>query len=70
MGGFIEGMARRLRKHNGALLVGTQSVLDFEDSSRGKGSTPKLKLVHYAWLQWQRTRVAQRRWALECRSIY
>lgn len=33
MGGFIEGMARRLRKHNGALLIGTQSVKDFKKAA-------------------------------------
>ena len=33
MGGFIEGMARRLRKHNSALLVGTQSVGDFKKAA-------------------------------------
>lgn len=38
MGGFIEGMARRLRKHNGALLVGTQSVLDFETVAGAKAA--------------------------------
>ena len=32
MEGFIESMARRLRKYNGALLVGTQSLKDFERS--------------------------------------
>ena len=38
MGGFIEGMARRLRKHNGALLVGTQSVLDFETAAGARAA--------------------------------
>jgi conjugal transfer ATP-binding protein TraC len=38
MGGFIEGMARRLRKHNGALLVGTQSVLDFDTVAGAKAA--------------------------------
>jgi len=33
MEGFIESMARRLRKYNGALLVGTQSLKDFERSA-------------------------------------
>lgn len=32
MEGFIESMARRLRKYNGALVVGTQSLKDFERS--------------------------------------
>jgi len=32
MEGFIEGLSRRLRKYNGALLVGTQSIKDFERS--------------------------------------
>lgn len=32
MEGFIEGMARRLRKYNGALLVATQDLKDFENS--------------------------------------
>jgi len=32
MEGFIESLARRLRKYNGALLVGTQSPKDFERS--------------------------------------
>lgn len=32
MEGFIEGMARRLRKYNGALFVGTQGLKDFECS--------------------------------------
>lgn len=32
MEGFIESMARRLRKYNGALLVGTQSLKDFDRS--------------------------------------
>lgn len=34
MEGFIESMARRLRKYNGALIVGTQSLSDF-DRSKG-----------------------------------
>ncbi len=32
MEGFIESLARRLRKYNGALVVGTQSVKDFDRS--------------------------------------
>ena len=32
MEGFIESLARRLRKYNGALVVGTQSLKDFERS--------------------------------------
>ncbi len=32
MEGFIESLARRLRKYNGALVVGTQSIKDFERS--------------------------------------
>lgn len=32
MEGFIESMARRLRKYNGALLIGTQGLKDFERS--------------------------------------
>ncbi|NGX50729.1 MAG: hypothetical protein K1060chlam2_00579 [Chlamydiae bacterium] len=32
MEGFIESMARRLRKYNGALMVGTQSLKDFDCS--------------------------------------
>ena len=32
MEGFIESLARRLRKYNGALVVGTQSPKDFERS--------------------------------------
>ena len=32
MEGFIESMARRLRKYNGALFVGTQGLKDFEFS--------------------------------------
>jgi conjugal transfer ATP-binding protein TraC len=32
MEGFIEGMARRLRKYNGALLVATQDLKDFKNS--------------------------------------
>jgi len=32
MEGFIESLARRLRKYNGALLIGTQSLKDFERS--------------------------------------
>ena len=33
MEGFIESMARRLRKYNGSLFVGTQSLKDFESSA-------------------------------------
>lgn len=33
MEGFIESMSRRLRKYNGGLLVGTQSLDDFENSA-------------------------------------
>ncbi len=33
MEGFIESMARRLRKYNGALLIGTQGLKDFERSA-------------------------------------
>ena len=32
MEGFIESLARRLRKYNGSLIVGTQGVKDFERS--------------------------------------
>ncbi len=32
MEGFIESLARRLRKYNGALVVGTQGLKDFESS--------------------------------------
>lgn len=32
MEGFIESMARRLRKYNGALMVGTQGLKDFKQS--------------------------------------
>lgn len=32
MEGFIETLARRLRKYNGALVIGTQSLKDFERS--------------------------------------
>lgn len=32
MEGFIESLARRLRKYNGALVIGTQSLKDFERS--------------------------------------
>ena len=32
MEGFIESLARRLRKYNGSLLVGTQGLKDFERS--------------------------------------
>ena len=32
MEGFIESLSRRLRKYNGALVVGTQSIKDFERS--------------------------------------
>jgi conjugal transfer ATP-binding protein TraC len=32
MQGFIESLARRLRKYNGALVVGTQGLKDFENS--------------------------------------
>ncbi|MEM7174337.1 MAG: type IV secretion system protein TraC [Chlamydiota bacterium] len=33
MEGFIESMARRLRKYNGSLLVGTQGLKDFDRSA-------------------------------------
>lgn len=38
MEGFIESLARRLRKYNGALVVGTQSVKDFERSFGAKAA--------------------------------
>ena len=38
MGDFIGGMARRLRKHNSALLVGTQSVADFQTAPGAKAA--------------------------------
>jgi conjugal transfer ATP-binding protein TraC len=38
MEGFIESLARRLRKYNGALVVGTQSVKDFERSYGAKAA--------------------------------
>jgi conjugal transfer ATP-binding protein TraC len=38
MEGFIESLARRLRKYNGALVVGTQSVKDFERSHGAKAA--------------------------------
>lgn len=40
MEGFIESMARRLRKYNGALFVGTQGLKDF-DCSPGAGAAFK-----------------------------
>lgn len=38
MEGFIESLARRLRKYNGALIVGTQSLKDFERSYGAKAA--------------------------------
>ncbi|MDN3505454.1 MAG: type IV secretion system protein TraC [Rhabdochlamydiaceae bacterium] len=38
MEGFIESMARRLRKYNGALVVGTQGLKDFERSPGAKAA--------------------------------
>lgn len=38
MEGFIESMARRLRKYNGALVVGTQGFKDFERSPGAKAA--------------------------------
>lgn len=38
MEGFIESLARRLRKYNGALVVGTQSIKDFERSAGAKAA--------------------------------
>jgi len=38
MEGFIESLARRLRKYNGALVVGTQSVKDFDRSFGAKAA--------------------------------
>lgn len=38
MGDFIGGMARRLRKHNSALLVGTQGVADFQTAPGAKAA--------------------------------
>ncbi len=38
MEGFIESLARRLRKYNGALVVGTQSLKDFERSYGAKAA--------------------------------
>lgn len=38
MEGFIESMARRLRKYNGALVVGTQSLSDFDRSKGAKAA--------------------------------
>lgn len=38
MGEFIGGMARRLRKHNGALVVGTQSAEDFESKAGARAA--------------------------------
>ncbi len=38
MEGFIESLARRLRKYNGALVVGTQSIKDFEKSFGAKAA--------------------------------
>lgn len=38
MEGFIESLARRLRKYNGALIIGTQSVKDFERSYGAKAA--------------------------------
>lgn len=39
MEGFIESLARRLRKYNGALIIGTQSVKDFERSYGAKSAS-------------------------------
>lgn len=38
MEGFIESLARRLRKYNGALVVGTQSLKDFDRSLGAKAA--------------------------------
>src|SRR5690606_14277052 len=38
MEGFIESLARRLRKYNGALVVGTQSVKDFDRSAGARAA--------------------------------
>ena len=38
MEGFIESLARRLRKYNGALLIGTQGLKDFERSPGAKAA--------------------------------
>jgi len=38
MEGFIESMARRLRKYNGSLVIGTQSLKDFERSHGAKAA--------------------------------
>ncbi|HSX38482.1 MAG TPA: type IV secretion system protein TraC [Chlamydiales bacterium] len=38
MEGFIESLARRLRKYNGALVVGTQSITDFDRSYGAKAA--------------------------------
>lgn len=38
MEGFIESLSRRLRKYNGALVVGTQGLKDFDRSYGGKAA--------------------------------
>ena len=38
MEGFIESLARRLRKYNGALLIGTQGLKDFDRSPGAKAA--------------------------------
>jgi conjugal transfer ATP-binding protein TraC len=38
MEGFIESLARRLRKYNGALVVGTQSIKDFDRSAGARAA--------------------------------
>ena len=38
MEGFIESLARRLRKYNGALIIGTQGLKDFERSYGAKAA--------------------------------
>ena len=46
MEGFIEGLARRLRKYNGALLVGTQSPDDFSRSFGAKAAERNSNWIH------------------------